>query len=120
MFSDSQTTINLIRRGTTKPKFKVITDCTRYLLAHRPGRVRIHKVKSHSGVVGNEFADVLAKQAIFDRPCISLPNDMMKGTHEALASSMLRDLIAECDRINEWEVLPRYLSDMQEGWNTSY
>ena len=109
IYTDSQVSINLLERGTTKAKFKMLTDCTRWLLWRREGAIKLKKVKGHSGVLGNEVADRLAGEAFFGRPEIILPDDFPDW------GSSVEEYIISCARANKWEVEQQTIINMHHA-----
>lgn len=59
--SDSITAIELLHRKHAHAKYQSLVDCILYVSDKKfGGRVEYTKVKSHSGVFGNEVADMMA------------------------------------------------------------
>jgi ribonuclease HI len=100
IFTDSQTSIGLIREGTLDPRFAVLVGCSRWLLAES-GETLLFKVKGHSGVPGNELAHRLATMGRRGG-AIVLP-DYLIGQAKC-RDRLIPALIDECSCLNQWQI----------------
>ena len=64
IMTDSLTSIKLLQRKIICEKYEPLVRSIIYLVDQLPGSVTFTKVKAHSGVVGNENADFLARYAV--------------------------------------------------------
>lgn len=64
ILSDSMTALDLIKRKMFCDKYQPIVDCIHHIVSIRKGETIFLKVKGHSGVVGNENADFLARYGV--------------------------------------------------------
>lgn len=97
ILTDSLTSIKLIQGDIHTKKFNILGRCIKNLtLQHN---VKYIKVKAHSGVIGNEIADKLAKTAANDDTLIPfvMPDNIF---HENMRHSTT-DIIKECKLIND-------------------
>lgn len=100
IYTDSQTAINLIRRGTLDPRFHSLVSCSRWMM-QRNQELRLLKCKGHAGVPGNELADKLAAAGRSSGRDVVLPDVLMQG-RLLRRDNMIADVIDECLQVNQW------------------
>jgi ribonuclease HI len=93
IFTDSQASIQLIKKARDAPR--LLKESKHAPLLHgivgritaivlKGGEVHLHKVKSHTGIRGNDIADAAAKEAADGKNCHyteSADNEPHKGMH---------------------------------------
>ena len=81
IFTDSLTSIKVLRGDISCEQYEPLVRCIRHIVDDYPGSITFAKVKGHSGVVGNENADFLARYAINSPSRVFwMPEDV--STHE--------------------------------------
>jgi ribonuclease HI len=101
LFTDSEACIRMLRSGSPDKRFKVLVECTRWLQYRRKHAVVIRKVKAHSGNMGNDRADALAKLGR-SRQSLILPDVLWE--QETLRHTVIAGLICDCILVNSWEM----------------
>jgi ribonuclease HI len=101
LFTDSETCIRLLHRGSQHKRFRVLVACTRWLQEHRKKPIMIHKVTGHSRNIGNDRADALA-DIDRTRPPIILP-DLLWPVKD-LRDCSIPGLLVDCVKLNAWSV----------------
>ena len=68
IISDSETALSIIRdkKDTCKDKYKILNNSVQFLKSSWKGDISFHKIKGHSGNIGNDYADKLAGMATND------------------------------------------------------
>jgi ribonuclease HI len=90
LLTDSMTSIKLIRQEITCEKYSLLVDCILQLAKSWDGNVKFVKVKGHSGIIGNENADFLARYSINSMADVfKLPDDLFLDSHAADISHVL-------------------------------
>lgn len=67
VMTDSLTSIRLIQGTQYSAKFDVLVKCIQHVVREWKGRVFFKKIKGHSGNVGNDNADFLARYGVLNK-----------------------------------------------------
>jgi ribonuclease HI len=96
--TDSLTAIKLIQEEIVCDKYSCLVRCIRYLAENWKGHIRFRKVKGHSGNIGNDNADFLARYSINSKANIfTLPDDIAGAD---IPHDSLDDVIFTVKKIN--------------------
>ena len=74
VYSDSITALNLLYGKSNSKKYDMLIQAIHNIahVKYGDGLVQYHKVKGHSGIVGNEIADLLARQSALIPPDLTV------------------------------------------------
>lgn len=90
LLTDSMTSIKLISQEITCEKYSLLVNCILHLARSWDGQIKFVKVKGHSGIIGNDNADFLARYSINSMADVfRLPDDLFSTTDIVSVSQIL-------------------------------